>query len=289
VLKGLELKPPGWLALCIALVAVSWASILARLADVHGLVATWWRLLVGSAITALVYAVAPREERKPHGWLLPCLAGLALSIHFASWLESLNHTSVAVSTAIVSTYPVYTVVLDKLMGKQVRALRLLGVLLAVAGVLLLSRPWATELGSLYGPLLALVGAVSGAAYFGIGRLARSHGYPLIPYTLRTYTVALLASTLYSIALSINPLSVPARSVPFLILLGLVPMLLGHTMANYALRFYTATLVTSVLLLEPFGAAALAVVVLSEVPSLYTLAAMAVTVTGTLLVAYTEDR
>ncbi len=282
------MKRLAWAALAIAITAVSWASILARLASVHGAVAAWWRLAIGTVVTiAAAYAVGSNSFSTS---LLryPLVAGIALSLHFTLWLESLNHTSVAVSTSIVSTYPVFTFIFEY-RRKRLNLLRAVGVAATVSGVVLAARPWKAPLGHIYGVLLALGGSVAGSIYFYVGRVARSQGYHVIPYTLHTYAAALLTTSLTLLVLGINPLSVRAESMPYLILLGIVPMILGHTMVNLALRYLSATLVTSMLLLEPFGASALALLVLAETPHPLTIPAMALTVGGAIAVAYTEEK
>ena len=123
----------------------------------------------------------------------------------------------------------------------------------------------------------------------MGRLARASGYGVAGYTLLTYLAALAAVSAFSLAAGVDPLHPPPHSVPYLVLLGLVPMILGHTMLNYALRFYSATLVTSLTLLEPFGAAILAAIVLGEAPDPLTPPAMAVTVAGAAMVVASEGR
>ena len=107
--------------------------------------------------------------------------------------------------------------------------------------------------------------------------------------MKTYTSAFIASSIYAYILGLNPASVPVASIPYLLLLGIVPMILGHTMINYALKYYTATLVTSVTLLEPFGATLLAVLVLNEMPDPLTPLGMLLAVIGTWLVVVTEER
>ncbi len=271
------------LALAVAVFSISWASILARLASVHGIVAAWWRLTIGVAVTAVAWGAMNR--RLAPSWKA-AVAGLTLSLHFTLWLESLNHTTVAASTAIVSTYPVYTAIVETLTGRPPRGLQVAGIALALTGVGVLLQPWASG-GTVYGSLLALGGAVAGSAYFLLGRAARLEGIDTLTYTLQAYAAALVASTAYGLVLGVNPLAAPVHSIPYLILLGIVPMLGGHTLLNYSLRYYSATTVTSLTLLEPFGATLLAALILAEQPPPLALPALVAAVTGSAAVVIGE--
>ncbi len=261
-------------ALGIALFSISWAAVLYRLADVPGDVAAWWRLLIGALATAAIAGEAPRLSRP-----LYAAAGLALAAHLTLWFESLRYTSVAASTGIVVTYPVYLVVAEWLVDREpLCTARAAGPVAAVAGVALLAEPWRGGL-TLLGGLLAFLGALAASAYFYLGRMARRSGSGLGEYTLSVYTWAFLGATAWSLSGGSNPIHIPSRSLVYLVLLGLVPMLGGHTMLNYALRFYPASTVTTVALLEPFGASLLAWLLLGEAPTPLALPGLALAVGG----------
>ncbi|MEB3851648.1 MAG: DMT family transporter [Desulfurococcales archaeon] len=265
------------LALAVAVASISWAAVLYRLAGVPGVDAAWWRLLVGSAITGLLARSAPAMLEPLHA-----AAGLSLAAHFTLWFESLRYTSVAASTGIVVTYPVYVTAAEVLVDREpICARRALGPIAAVAGVALLAEPWKGGL-TLLGGLLALAGALAASLYFYLGRRARRAGAPLGGYTLSVYTWALVGASLWALASASNPLGVPRGSLPFLVLLGVVPMLGGHTMMNYALRYYPASTVTTVALLEPFGASLLAWLLLGEEPPPLALPGLALAVGGSAL-------
>jgi drug/metabolite transporter (DMT)-like permease len=259
------------------LFSISWAAVLYRLAGVPGVDAAWWRLLVGSAATAPLARARPRLGR-----LLYAAAGLALAAHLALWFESLRYTSVAASTGIVVTYPAYVAVAEWVIdGEAMCAPRMLGLLAAIAGVAVLAEPWRGGL-TLVGGALSLLGALAASAYFYLGRRARRGGAGLGEYTLSVYLWALAGSSIWAGLAGGDPLHVPARSLPYLALLGLVPMLGGHTMLNYALRFYPASTVTTVALLEPFGASLLAWLLLSEAPPPTAWVGLALSVGGSAL-------
>src|SRR5690242_348224 len=90
------------LGLAAGVVCVSWAAILVRLADAPPLAIASWRMMLAGAASGLFAAVARRRELAPlgrRGWGWLAAAGLALAVHFATWITSLRLTSVASSVA----------------------------------------------------------------------------------------------------------------------------------------------------------------------------------------------
>jgi drug/metabolite transporter (DMT)-like permease len=68
-------------------------------------------------------------------------------------------------------------------------------------------------------------------------------------------------------------------------IALVPMIFGHTVYNWALRWISAPVVSISLLGEPVGASILAYIVLAESPGPMVLLGGAVTLAGILICAY----
>ncbi|ABM80071.1 conserved archaeal protein [Hyperthermus butylicus DSM 5456] len=271
-----------WAALLVALFGISTAAPLARLAGVDGVTAAWWRLLVGSLVTLAASAIVGRLPRSSVA-VRSLPAGVLLAAHLALWLESLRHASVASSTGIVVSYPVIAAAYEALVERSATPRMVLGVVLGFSGVAILSTPWAGA--TMLGALMAFSAAVAATAYFLLGRRLRVRGVSTLEYTAVVYTAAFLAVAVYAAAAGVKAWSPPRGSIPYLIALGLVPMLLGHTMLNYALAFYPTAVVTSIALLEPYGASLLAWLLLDEPPPPASLPGLLLTVTGAWLTLY----
>ncbi len=267
--------PPS-LAIVIAFVGISFAAPLAKLAGVDGFTAAWWRLLVSSLVTIL-FAILARQL--PSLWLVlrSVPSGVFLALHLAFWLESLRHMSIASSTGIVVSYPVIIGIYESIVTKNISLQGLLGVILGFLGVAILSTPWAGA--TLLGALLSFLAAVFASIYFLIGRWLRLRGASTLEYTSAAYLAAFLVLSMTAPLLGLEPWSPPGRSVPYLVLLGLVPMLMGHSMMNYALGYYPAAVVTGVALLEPYGASLLGWLLLGERPPLASIPGMLLSVSG----------
>jgi drug/metabolite transporter (DMT)-like permease len=146
-----------------------------------------------------------------------------------------------------------------LLKESLNRWRIIGMALTIAGSILIAvsdQQHTSASNPLLGNGLALLGAISGSAYFLVGRSLR-HDIPLLPYIWMTYGSAALVLLGASVAVGNHTL--PGTPTAWLILAALAigPQLLGHTSINYAMRHLSALLVTIALLGEPVGSAILA--------------------------------
>src|SRR5829696_8735750 len=151
--EAITLPPPrDAVLLAVALVAVSTsAPLIAATAAPALAIACWRNLLAGGVLlpVALVRRHAELRGLDRRQWGLCLLAGVLLAGHFAAWIPSVTLTSVASSTALVATQPVWVALLALAAGRRV------------------SR--------------AVLGAILGAAYVTAGAAARAR------ITTTTYT------------------------------------------------------------------------------------------------------
>jgi len=141
----------------------------------------------------------------------------------------------------------------------------LGVVLALGGVAAVTGADAQiSLGNAYGDLLALVGAAAAAAYFLAGRGYRRR-LPLLAYVVPVYAASTIGLAAFTVAAGHPFVGYGAREFAIFAALALAPMILGHTLLNYALGYVSAPVVATSVLGEPIGASILAWIVLAEVP------------------------
>ncbi len=280
-------RPHPYLVLLAAVLAISWGGPLIRLTGAPPLAIAAWRLTL-STLFLLPFFARPAGRA---GWTgvgsrarwVAVLAGVALAFHFASWITSLRLTSVAASVVLVSLSPVFAWVLSAVFLRE-RPTRLqeAGIVLGVAGAIVIALGDARTGGRnvLLGDLLALLGAVCGAAYLVIGRKLRAH-LGLVAYVTPVYGVA--AAVLLAWAGVRGEAFQPYAAADWAVFAALAagPMLVGHTGFNYALRYLPAYTVNVGVLAEPVGATliAWALPALAEAPSRWTLAGGAVVLAG----------
>jgi drug/metabolite transporter (DMT)-like permease len=220
---------------------------------------------------------------------LVVLAGICLAAHFGFWISSLSMTSVASSTAIVSLQVVWVVGFDLLRGSVVHARVVLGVLVAVAGAVVVSGvDLSISRRALAGDGLALVGSVAVAAYAVIGGRVRQT-LSTSAYTLGCYgtaAVALLAAALVSgQALT----GYDARQWAGLVVLAATAQLLGHSVFNHLLATISPLVVSLALLLEIPGAALIAAAWLGQVPGPSAVAGLVLILAGMAVVVLSAAR
>ena len=273
-------------AVFTAILAVSTASIFIRFAqqDAPSLVIAALRLTCAAALLAPLALVRHRTELinlSRAEISLGAVSGLFLAVHFATWITSLEYTSIASSVVFVSTGPLWVAILSPvLLNERLSRLAAIGLVVAILGGIVIGLSDACrwdhglrcpELGrvmqgrAMWGNFLALIGAWTVSGYLIIGRKLRAK-MSLIPYIFFVYSMSAIALLIFMFAAGHSPLGYPGKAYGWIFLLAIFPQLIGHSTYNWVLRYLPATLVAAVTLIEPISSALLAYFVLSERPS-----------------------
>jgi drug/metabolite transporter (DMT)-like permease len=278
----------------VGVLAVAFSAPLITAIAAPALAVAFWRNAFGAFAGAPFTLWSRREELRAllgperRAFYLAVVAGLALALHFGLWIPSLRLTSVTASTALATTTPLWTVVMTRLMGDVVPRGVVLGVVVAITGVLVdTGVDAAGSEQALQGDLLALGGGAAGAGYVVAGaevrRTVGTATYTLVAYS--TCAVVLLAVCLAS-GTSLSGYS--ARTWVELGLLTLTAQLLGHSLLNRALRSAGATTVALSILLEVPGASLVAWMWLGQVPPVAVIPGAALVLAGIALVIRTQS-
>ena len=264
-LDGLRRVPPGAL-LALGVGAASFSPILLRLADgAEPLALSFWRCLAG---TILLLPFARRQLRSLSATSIAvcAISGAFLALHFASWITSLELTTVASSVLLVSTTPIFVALVAPAVVKERLAIAgWAGIAVAMAGTALIT---GVDIGgaSLSGNLLALLGGATAGGYVLAGRIAR-RSVGILAYAVVTYGVA--AGVLVAACAGQGVELTGYDAGTWWAIAGVVigPQLLGHTIINLVLSEIDATTVSVSLMAEPVIATALAALLFDEIPSL----------------------
>lgn len=261
------MRPRLVLVLALAVGLISTAAVLIKLAEAPVLVIAAYRMGISALlVTPVAWALRRKEieslSAKQWGGFL--LSGLFLSLHFLTWIGSLQFTSVASSVVLVTTNPIFVGLGSVLLLEERLPPPLLwGIVLSVGGGILIGYgDLRRGGGALYGDFLALLGALAGSAYLLIGRRVRSRTDTLT-YISVVYGVAGLILVVTTAVLSRPVLGYSSITYGAMILLALGPQLIGHSSFNWALGYLRAPTVAVVILGEPVGATVLAHVFLGE--------------------------
>ena len=277
------LLPMGLVA---AILAVSTASIFIRFAQAGApsLVIAALRLTFATLMLAPLALTRHREELKQltrREITLGVVSGLFLTAHFATWITSLEYTSVASSAVFVATGPLWVALLSPmLLNERLTRVAVLGLTLALVGgiVVGLSDACVIQRGiqcpeisrvlqgrAMWGNFLALAGAWAVTGYLILGRKLRAK-MSLIPYIFLVYGIAAIGLIVVMLAAGQSPLGFSASTYLWIFLLALIPQIIGHSIFNWALAYIPAALVAVTTLGEPVGSAILAFFILQETPS-----------------------
>jgi len=289
-------RPLRLAVLLLGVLAVSTASIFIRYAQAGApsLTIAAGRLALAALLLAPVALARHRGALARLGARrlgLALLAGAFLAAHFALWITSLEHTTVASSVVLVTTTPLWVGLLAPFFLREPLTRRLaLGILLALAGGVVVGLAdagggiAAPRGGAVLGDLMALAGAWMMAGNLMVGRRLRG-GLGLVPYVSLVYGAAAVILLALMAAAGQSFLGLSPATCLWIALLALVPQLLGHTSFNWALRYLPASLVAVALLGEPVGSSALAFVLLDELPGPVTLGGAALILAGIGVVAW----
>lgn len=278
---------PPTLAIPLGITAVSTASIFIRYAQGYASSITVAAFRLGLAVLFLFPVVLINHRREIAAlqdweWKYALLSGFFLALHFATWISSLEYTTVASSVVLVSTSPLWVALLAPVfLDEDVSRIVLLGMALALAGGIFVglsdSCTWShwqlrcPPVGhffrgeALWGDVLALLGAITGAGYLMVGRHLRAK-ISLLPYIFLVYGVAAVGLVMTMFLWEGVPPRFPPRVYGWFVLLAVLPQIVGHSIFNWALRYVSTAYVSVTLLGEPIGSSILAYIFLGERPT-----------------------
>jgi drug/metabolite transporter (DMT)-like permease len=288
-------RPPGrdLGLMAVALVAVSTSGPLIAACTAPALAIAFWRNALAVGLIA-PYSMLRRTIRAEIAGLsrretqLAALAGLLLALHFATWVPSLRYTSVASSTALVATQPIWAALLARAFGQRIPGRAWVGIAVALVGVLVLTGvDVSVSASTLFGDVLALLGGIFAAAYVFAGAAVRA--------TVSTTTYTLLCYSTCSVLLLAICLVGRVQLTGFstadwlrILALTLGAQLLGHSLFNVVLRTTSPVVVSLAILFEMPGATLIAAVTLGQVPPPAVLPAAALLLVGVGLVITSSD-
>ncbi len=275
--------------LCVAVLAVAHGSIFVRLAvDASPLAIAAWRLTLATAVVLPIAWIRDasgfRAIDPPKLWLILAASAL-LAGHFATWITSLDFTSISNSVVLVSTAPLWVALLGRLTG-TLRLSRHMtcAVVLSVVGAVVIG--WGSMrigLSTLKGDLLALAGAACMGGYLLIAqRIQRTLRFA--PYVTLVYGTAALFLWPAALGSGVQMRGFGAATWWALIGIALISQVVGHSGYNWSLRHLRPDFVAVTLLAEPIVASLLGLLLFREVIPAPTLAGGAIILAAIVMAA-----
>lgn len=265
--------------LVMGVLAVSTAAIFIRLAiDAAGrggvgfsLFLAASRLIIAATILLPTWKTLREQKISTKAYYYAVAAGFALALHFATWITSLSYTSIAASTVLVTTNPIWVSVFSWIgYREKITKITLLGMLIAFLGGVFVA--FGDNTGNynypnpLLGNLLALIGALMVSLYFLLGKEAQRKGLSIKNYI----TVAYSATAVFLLPLpwlfGEKYTGYPDKVYLYVFLMAILSQLIGHTSFNWAIRWISPIVVTLAILFEPISASLFGYLIFGEIPS-----------------------
>jgi drug/metabolite transporter (DMT)-like permease len=298
--------PATWflfMVLGIGIFAISASSPLIRYAQAEAIPAL---LIAASRLTLSTLILTPFTLKRYGKYLrqaswrsigLAMLAGMFLAAHLATWIASLDYTSVLVSVVFVTTSPIWVAVLEVVFLKT-RLPRgvVMGLFIAVVGGLMIGLAGSGEStlaagiqdNLLLGITLSLLGAVTVAAYWIVGRYVRSE-MPVAPYIWLAYGFASISMWGVLLFTQTPVTGYSMEGYLWLLPIALLPQLVGHSTLNFAVGHLPATLVSIITQLEPIGSGLLAFILFSETPLPLQIVGSGVILAGVMMATLSQNK
>ena len=295
-------------AIFLGVLAISTGSLFARLAqqEAPSLVVSTYRMVLATlfflpwAVTKYRKIILGFTKKQV---LLILISGIFLALHFASWITSLEYTTVASSVVLVTTVPLWVAIISAVFLKEKPgSLLLIGLVIALIGGAIVGLGMSCTIidGSIncsgfseffygkyfYGNILALVGAWAASGYMVIGRKVRAT-VAVVPYAFTVYGFSAIILLITSIFLGLNFTGYSNETYLWLVALAFFPQVIGHSTYNWALGYLPVTYVAVVLLGEPIGASLLALIFLGEIPSFFEVFGGVLILIGIFLASWTQ--
>jgi drug/metabolite transporter (DMT)-like permease len=284
---GIRRPFPPAAALVLAVLAISWGSILVRFCSSGPLAIACLRLTFATLFVA-PFALPGLRGGLPGTRVAKrtLLASCFLALHFGAWIASLRLTSIGSSVLLVSTQPLFSAVLSGVwLGERPARRFYAGTAVCLAGMLLVSgADLHLSRQRLLGDALAVLAGGAGAAYFVIGRSLRAE-LPFGAYLFLVYGLAGALLAVAALAAGQPLIGFPPHELIPLAAMALFPSVVGHGGLNYAVRHLPAFTVSLATLGEPLLATLIARWLFDEPLSPALLAGGALILSGVLLAAW----
>ncbi|MBX9954519.1 DMT family transporter [Peribacillus simplex] len=263
----------SYVILFFGVFALSTSAIFVKLADAPATITAFYRLFFATIMLLPFLLINKRNRYELYSlskkqWGLGLLSGLFLAVHYVLWFESLNYTSVASSTVIVTLQPLFSMVGGYFLFKERFSKgAVIGCLVAIAGSIVIGwQDFQISGQALFGDILAFIAAGVITAYFFVGQHVRKK-LSLIPYSVIGYASSALFLCIFAFSQQTSFVDYSTQTWLSFIGLAFIATILGQTIFNWLLKWLSTSVISMSILGETIGTCILAYFILDEVISL----------------------
>ena len=262
----------------IGILGVSWAAVFVRLCQQEvaqvtiglSLLIAASRLSITTIILSPTYVNLRTIKASRQAILLAMGAGICLAGHFATWISSLNFTSVAASVSLVTTNPLWVALLSWwFLGQKITRKTIVGVSIAIIGSILIASSGGDLSGGSnppLGALLALLGSWFASGYILLGKVAQQKNLTTNQYVSIAYLTATVCLFPLPLLFGNSYFNYSPAFYLYLFLMAIVSQLIGHTSLNWCLKHFSPTTISLLILIEPIISSLLAWWLFNEIPA-----------------------
>ena len=270
-----------WAFLGAGLICYGLSSILVRAAGpVEPMAVAAWRAVFVTLLLAPAAALRARAElaRMPRrDWALIAGSGVVLGLHFLAWIVSVQLTTVAAASVLVTTSPLWIAAFGLAgFGDRPDRRTLAAVGVGVVGAALIglggAGGGAAPPQPVLGNALALAAAALVSVYYLVGRSVRQRASFLAYFAPVNAVAALTALAVCAVAGV--PLGLSGPTLALCLAMAVGPGLIGHGSFAVALGYLPAATLSLLGLAEPVLASAMAAALFGETPAPLALGGMA---------------
>lgn len=277
----------------MAAVAASFSAIFIRLIEATPVAIGFYRLTFALPFYAIAVFVFHRKELFTLSLkqLAGCiLVGIFLASHFFTWFTALDNTTVASAIVICSIHPLIILTITTLVLKEKTNLKaVIGVLLALVGAAIITgSDYSFTVDSIYGDIMAFLGALFMGLYFLAGRTMRKE----INATVYVFLVFATCWLIFAIGMAATSTPFTGYSITdylYLVILSILCQIGAHGVFNWCLGHVSPLYISTIETGEVIFATVLAVIVFVEIPTFWQIVGGIITICGLLYYNYNESQ
>ena len=262
-----------YLTLFLGVFALSTSAIFVKLAGAPSSITAFYRLFFALLflLPLLLLDKASWQDLRSlskRQWQTGLLSGLFLAIHYILWFESLNYTSVASSTVIVTLQPLFSFVGSYFLFKERFSTgAIISSIVALIGSLIIAwGDFQISMQALYGDLLAFIAAGFITAYFFIGQHMRQK-LAVVPYSILGYAASAFFLAVYALSQQLSFIDYSQSTWTAFLGIAFISTILGQMLLNWLLKWLSTSVISMSILGETIGTCILAYFILGEIITL----------------------
>jgi drug/metabolite transporter (DMT)-like permease len=247
----------------------STAVIMIKASDEQPFLVASYRLLVAALALSPFFFRDLKYTSLAYGWKQlrwSAVPAVALAVHFMSWIVGARMTQVANASLIANLTPVAMPFFVWIFFKEkINRQEILGTLCTLAGLVILTGSnLQVSKTNFMGDVICFGSMLAFACYLALGRKNGSR-ISLWLYMVPLYTMAGLICLVCALPF-VNPIkSYTMANLLFMLGLGLIPTVFGHTILNYSLQHFRGQVVSVTNLFQPLFAGFLGFLIFREAP------------------------